>query len=150
MKTVKASAEWTRATVAKHAGIGVETLRFYETKGLLNPPKRNAAGYRLYGEADLERLAFIRRAQDLGFSLQDIVQLLNLTGDLRTPRGKVRDCAEMRLKMIRQKIHDLRMMETSLSKLLSRCDGKGTLKGCPIAEFIGGTEITEQGGTHHE
>ena len=129
---------WTRAALAKLAGVGVETLRFYEQKGLLEEPERSASGYRLYREGDLERLHFIRRSQDLGFSLQDIKQILDFTNNIRTPRKKVRDFAEARLSVIRQKIRDLRAMESALGSLVAQCDGKGALKGCPIAEFIGG------------
>jgi Hg(II)-responsive transcriptional regulator len=132
------SSTWTRAALAKAAGVGAETLRFYEQKGLIEEPRRSASGYRLYGESDLERLQFIRRSQDLGFSLQDIRQILELTNNIKTPRKKVRDFAEARLSVIRQKIRDLRAMESALGSLVARCDGKGALKGCPIAEFIGG------------
>ena len=134
----KTSPAWTRASLAKMAGVGAETLRFYEQKGLLEKPQRSASGYRQYGESDLERLQFIRRSQDLGFSLQDIKQILDLTNNTRTPRKKVRDFAEARLSVIRQKISDLRAMENALGSLVAQCDGKGPLKGCPIAEFIAG------------
>lgn len=129
----------TRAALAKAAGVGPETLRFYEKKGLLEKPARNAAGHRLYSAADLERMRFIGRAQLLGFSLQDIGQLLTLTGgSLRAPRRMVRGIASARLEEIRQKIRDLKSMESALSRLVSQCDGKGALQGCPIAEFISG------------
>jgi DNA-binding transcriptional MerR regulator len=146
----KEPSSWTRAAVAKQAGIGPETLRFYEQKGLLSTPRRNAAGYRLYNAADVERLAFIRRAQELGFSLQDIKQLLTLTGNIRTPRKRVRDFAEARLGVIRRKIRDLKAMEKALSSLVTRCDGRGELKGCPIAEFVGGGLENSDGGNCHE
>jgi DNA-binding transcriptional MerR regulator len=94
---------WTRAALAKKAGVGAETLRFYEQKGLLPTPGRNASGYRVYGDDDLVRLLFIRRAQELGFTLEDIKQLLQLTGSIRTPRQKVRAFAETRLALIRGK-----------------------------------------------
>lgn len=150
MKTKQPPLSWTRTAVAKRAGIGPETLRFYEQKGLLGTPLRNASGYRLYGTADLERLAFIRRAQELGFSLQDIKQLLTLTGNINTPRMKVRDFAEARLTLIRQKIRDLKAMEKALSGLVTRCDGRGELRGCPIAEFVGGRCQSSNEGNCHE
>lgn len=141
-------AGWTRAALAKLAGVGVETLRFYEKQGVLEEPSRTASGYRIYREDDLKRLEFIRRSQDLGFSLQDIKQFLALTSNIRTPRKKVKDFAEARLAIIRQKIRDLRAMESALGGLVERCDGKGPLKGCPIAEFVGGESNTE--GCCHE
>lgn len=145
-----APSTWTRATLAKLAGVGAESLRFYEQQGLIEKPARNEAGYRIYDAGDLERLQFIRRAQDLGFSLQDIKQLLQLTGNIKTPRKTVRDFAEARLVVIRQKISDLQAMEQSLSRLVAQCSGKGALQGCPIAEFIGGQNIKPQGENCHE
>ena len=145
-----APSSWTRATLAKLAGMGAESLRFYEQQGLIEKPARNEAGYRIYDGGDLERLQFIRRAQDLGFSLQDIKQLLQLTGNIKTPRKTVRDFAEARLVVIRRKISDLQAMEKSLSRLVAQCSGKGALRGCPIAEFIGGQNIKPQRETCHE
>jgi len=141
---------WTRAAIAKEAGIGAETLRFYEKKGLLAIPTRSESGYRLYGKDDLDRLAFIRRAQDLGFSLEDIKLLLELTGNIRTPRKRVRDFAIARLDIIRRKIRDLQSMEKALSGLVTRCDGRGALEGCPIAEFIGGQSESSPESCCHE
>ena len=140
----------TRAALAKLSGVGPETLRFYEQKGLLEPPHRNAAGYRQYSDSDLGRLEFIGRAKGLGFSLQDIKHLLELTGDIHTPRKMVRDYAEARLTVIRRKIKDLKAMERILSGLVGRCDGRGELKGCPIADFVGGEIPTSKKGDCHE
>ncbi|MEO7100335.1 MAG: heavy metal-responsive transcriptional regulator [Luteolibacter sp.] len=144
----KTSPAWTRAALAKMAGVGAETLRFYEQKGLLEEPQRSSSGYRQYDGDDLERLQFIRRSQELGFSLQDIKQILDLTNNIRTPRKMVRDFAETRLSVIRKKISDLQAMESALGSLIAQCDGKGPLKGCPIAEFIGGQ--TSKGDPCHE
>jgi DNA-binding transcriptional MerR regulator len=141
---------WTRAALAKAAGVGPETLRFYETKGLLGKPARNAAGHRLYGQDDLRRLRFISRAQSLGFSLADIAQLLALSGDIREPRLKVRELAKVRLEEIRQKIRDLELMAETLGGLVSRCDGKGALRGCPIADFVSGEFSTPTPTPCHE
>lgn len=146
----KLRSTWTRAALAKMAGIGAETLRFYEQKGLLEEPQRNASGYRLYLASDLERLQFIRRSQGLGFSLLDIKQILDLTGNIKTPRKKVRDFAEARLSVIREKIRNLESMERALAGLVTQCDGKGALKGCPIAEFIGGQTPQPKRETCHE
>lgn len=140
----------TRSATAKRVGVGAETLRFYEQKGLLEKPRRNEAGYRLYGAADLSRLEFIGRAQKLGFSLQDIKQLLDLTGDIRTPRKRVREFAQARLAVIRRKIEDLRAMEKALSALVNQCDGRGELKGCPIADFVVSQPTITKGGNCHE
>ena len=144
----KNASPWTRATLAKAAGVGVETLRFYEQKGLLGTPARNASGYRIYEGADMERLLFIRRSQDLGFSLHDIQQLLKLTGNIRTPRKKVREFAAARLVLIRQKISNLQAMERALGRLVGQCDGHGPLEGCPIVEFVNGEIPTPKENCH--
>lgn len=149
MKT-KPQPSLTRTVVAKKAGVGPETLRFYEQKGLLGQPARNDSGYRIYRHEDLARLEFIRRAQELGFSLQDIKQLLDLTGSISTPRKKVRDFAETRLEVIRRKIRHLQAMECTLAGLVQQCDGRGALKGCPIADFVSGHTKPTQGGPCHE
>ncbi|MES2476896.1 MAG: MerR family transcriptional regulator [Verrucomicrobiota bacterium] len=142
---------WTRAALAKKAGVGPETLRFYEQKGLLQTPRRNDSGYRIYKDEDLTRLRFIRRSQELGFSLNDIKQLLQLTGNIRTSRQKVRTFAEARLALIRQKIRDLRAMERALGSLVTQCDGKGALQGCPIVEFLDGETVETKENIHcHE
>ncbi len=133
----QAPSTWTRSRLARRAGVGAETLRFYEQKGLLPPPERNGSGYRIYDEKDLARLHFIRRSQELGFSLQDIKQLLQLTGSILTPRREVKSFAQARLDHIRGKIQALQAMEQALGALVDRCNGKGALHGCPIAEFLG-------------
>ena len=126
----------TRASVAELTGINPETLRYYEREGLLEPPRRSSSGYRLYGEEDLNRLRFVARAKELGFSLQDIREFLELTGDTGTPRNEVRRLAKDHLALIRRKIRDLRTMERTLAALVAECDGKGQVNGCPIAEFL--------------
>ncbi len=139
---------FTRTTLAKAAGVGIETLRFYEQKQVTAPPARNSSGYRVYGQSDLDRLQFIQRAQNLGFSLGEIRELMGLTGNIRTPRAKVRKLAEARLSSIRQKIKTLRAMERALGALVAKCDGSGALTGCPIVEFVGGN--TKSNGKCHE
>lgn len=141
---------WTRASLAKAAGVGVETLRFYEQKELLGMPERNASGYRIYDEGDLERLQFISRSQELGFSLSEIKELMELTGNTRTPKAKVREVAGVRLASIREKIKTLRAMEKALGSLVEQCDGTGAIKGCPIIDFIGGKIRTKKQGKCHE
>ncbi|MES2709293.1 MAG: MerR family DNA-binding protein [Verrucomicrobiota bacterium] len=145
---LESSSPWTRAAMAKTAGVGPETLRFYEKKGLLGKPARNAVGHRIYGGTDLERMRFISRAQGLGFSLADIAQLLALTGNIRTPRWKVREIAGTRLTEIQEKIRDLQAMERALGGLVAQCDGEGALRGCPIAEFVSGGNLKSKGTCH--
>lgn len=144
----KSPTTYTRATLAKAAGVGVETLRFYEQKEVLAPPLRNASGYRVYTEDDLERLKFIQRAQGLGFSLTEIKELMDLTGNIRTPRAKVRKFAEARLLSIREKIQTLKAMERALGELVTKCNGTGPLTGCPIVEFVEGKKSKSHRSCH--
>ena len=134
---MKTAPSFTRTTLAKAAGVGIETLRFYEQKQIVKTPERNASGYRVYGQNDLDQLQFIQRAQSLGFSLTEIKELMGLTGNIRTPRRQVREFAQARLATIRQKIRALRAMERALGDLVHKCDGTGPLSGCPIVEFVG-------------
>ena len=141
---------FTRTNLAKAAGVGIETLRFYEKNQIVRTPDRNSSGYRIYGQDDLDQLQFIQRAQSLGFSLTEIKELTSLTGDIRTPRHQVRELAESRLTTIRQKIKALRAMERALGELVNKCDGTGRLTGCPIIEFVGGKKNKKIKGGCHE
>ncbi|HKU98654.1 MAG TPA: helix-turn-helix domain-containing protein [Vineibacter sp.] len=106
--------------LAKRADVPVETIRYYEREGLLPAPERSRAGYRLYRAADAERLRFIRRARDLGFSLDDIRQLLGLAGRA-APCDDVRALASAHLCDVRAKLADLRRMERTLTALVKDC-----------------------------
>jgi MerR family copper efflux transcriptional regulator len=121
--------------LAQAAEVGIDTVRFYERAGLLKKPPRTAAGYRLYAESDAMRLRFIRRAKALGFSLEQIAELLRLN-DGRGRRGAVRAVAEQRLAEIEQKLMELSRMRDTLSELVHRCHGNGSLAGCPIIEAV--------------
>lgn len=125
--------------LASAADVGVDTVRFYERAGLLNKPPRTASGYRLYNAADAARLRFIRRAKALGFSLEEIVELLKLN-DGGGRRSAVRALAERRLTEIEQKLVDFKRMRDTLRELVHQCHGDGSLEGCPIIEtVVGGT-----------
>jgi len=113
----------------------VETIRYYEKIGMLPQPRRTEGGHRLYTEDHLRRLKFIRRARALGFSLDDIRNLLALSGGRRKSCAKVRAMAQDHLTEIRGKIEDLRSMETVLENLVERCAGK-TVPECPIIDSL--------------
>jgi MerR family copper efflux transcriptional regulator len=121
--------------LASAAEVGVDTVRFYERAGLLKRPQRTPSGYRLYAEADAARLRFIRRAKTLGFSLDEIAELLRLN-DGGGRRGAVRAVAERRLKEIEQKLAELGRMRDTLRGLVHECHGDGALAGCPIIEAV--------------
>lgn len=148
-KTEKDS--WNRKAAAEAAGIGAETLRFYEQQGLLPGLKRTASGYRQYSRDHLQRLRFIKRAQELGFSLREIKDLLVLTHSPRGTPARVRALAEEKARAIRDKIRDLRAMEAVLGKLVRQCSGTGPLKRCPIVNFLEETSGGTPGkGSCHE
>lgn len=122
--------------VARQAGVGVETVRFYERDGLLEQPARGQSGYRQFTTDVIGRLRFIKQAQWLGFTLKEIRELLALKLDPTATRSEVRRRAEAKVADIDQRIADLRRMKKSLTPLIEACDGRGTLAGCPILNAI--------------
>jgi len=129
---------FTIGEVARRAEVGVDTVRHYERLGLLPPPARRLSGYRQYADADVRRLRFIRRAKALGFSLEDIRSLLELSADGdRGVRG-VHARAQARLDDIEARIAELQRMRRGLKKLVDACPGDGRLDGCPILAALGG------------
>lgn len=103
------------------AGVGVETVRFYQRKELLREPK-TSSGFRTYGEEDAQRIAFIKRAQDLGFTLSEVKELLELNTKPRMTCGTVKIKTTAKIKEIEEKISDLNRMKASLEKLACACD----------------------------
>ena len=121
--------------LAHAAAVRVDTVRFYERAGLLKKPQRTAAGYRLYAKLDAARLRFIRRAKALGFSLDEIAELLRLN-DGGGRRSALRALAEQRLAEIEQKLGELSRMRETLRHLVHQSHGDGPLAGCPIIEAV--------------
>ena len=134
--------------LASAAEVGVDTVRFYERAGLLKKPPRTASGYRLYDAADVARLRFIRRAKALGFSLDEIVELLKLN-DGGGRRSAVRVVAQRRLAEIEQKLVDFSRMRDTLRRLVHKCHGEGSLEGCPIIETVVGATAASSVGARH-
>lgn len=122
--------------VAKQAGVGVETVRFYERQGLLAEPDRRASGYRQYGGEAVSALRFIRRAKELGFTLREIKALLALRLDGSARRSDVRRQARAKIEDIEAKVRDLNRMREALLRLTGTCHGDGPAKGCPILEAL--------------
>src|SRR5881397_3342877 len=100
--------------LATHTGCNIETIRYYERVGLLPAPARSSGGYRLYGTGHLKRLAFVRRARTLGFSIDEVRTLLSLADERKRPCAEVRVVAETHLKDVHAKIADLKRMERVL------------------------------------
>ena len=123
--------------VAKDAGVGVETVRFYEQRGLIaRPPRPRTGGYRDYPSAAVRRIRFIRRAQQLGFSLAEIVELLELESDGDSACIDVRRRAEAKLDEVLTKIGDLARIKGALEALIDACPGEGPARKCSILEAI--------------
>lgn len=123
--------------LAKLSGIGRETIRFYERKSLLPTPQRTASNYRRYPQEAVARLQFIRRAKALGFTLDEIRDLLSLQ-DANGDRAQVKQLAQHKLSQIRARIDELTRMEEALSEVHAQCSGNGPVQGCPIIETLAG------------
>jgi Hg(II)-responsive transcriptional regulator len=130
-------------TAAEQAGVNVQTLRYYERRGLLPRPPRRLSGYREFPDAAVRVVRFIKRAQDLGFTLDEIEELIALRNDKRRDRARVRAVAERRVRQVEQKILELESMKKALVHLLHCCRDGSTLE-CPIIEALDGKEGIEQ------
>lgn len=121
--------------MARRAGVRVETIRWYERAGLIDPPPRSAGNYREYDTAALARLSFIRRGRDLGFSLDQIETLMNLTRDPGADCAQVDAIARNHLADVKRKIADLSSLRRELDALLDSCAG-GKIGTCNILEAL--------------
>ena len=122
----------TIGVVAKRVGVAIDTIRYYEREGLLPEPKRRASGYRAYGEGTIAQLRFIRRAKQLGFTLEEIRELLALSADRRRGVKVVKQRAQQRLAAIEQRILELQRVRDGLAQLVESCPGHGVPEQCPI------------------
>lgn len=125
--------KFTIGKVAKAAGVGVETVRFYEKKGLIEQPSAQGT-YREYPKSVVSRIRFVKRAQELGFTLAEIRELLSFADQPDENRAAVKAIAQSKVAAILEKIADLRKAETVLSHLVERCSGEGPIHDCPIIE----------------
>ena len=126
----------TIGTVAKRAGVAIDTIRYYEREGLLPEPLRRASGYRSYNETAISRLRFIRRAKDLGFTLEEIRDLLALSADRHRGVKAVRERAQQRLTSIDARIAELTRIRQGLEQLIEACPGRGDPEQCPILRAL--------------
>ena len=122
--------------LAQRTGTRAETIRFYEKSGLMAKPARTSGNYRSYGDEHLERLSFIRRARDLGFSLDDVRELLALADDRKRPCDGIDAIASIHLAEVERKIADLALMRDELARLIGSCR-KGMVANCRIVETLG-------------
>lgn len=121
--------------LAAAAGVNFETVRYYERIGLMPPPARTASGHRAYETAHVSRLAFIRRARELGFSIEDIRALLALAEPSRVSCGEVREIARAHLDEVRAKLADLARLEGILAATIAQCSGD-LAPSCPVLDML--------------
>ena len=122
--------------LARRAGVNPQTLRYYERRGLLLKPKRTEAGYRLYDEEAVRRIRFIKKAQDLGFTLAEISDLLSLEVEEQTACEDVREKAQAKLEEIDNKILDLTCIRKTLTLLIDSCAAREPTDSCPILNSL--------------
>jgi DNA-binding transcriptional MerR regulator len=122
--------------LAKRARVRIDTVRYYERSGLLAPSSRLASGYRRYGEVELARLRFIRRAQTLGFTLREIRELLALSNGRDV--ASVKRATQQKLTEVEARIADLERVRGALATLIVACPGHGRAGNCPILQALGG------------
>lgn len=123
--------------LARRAGVGIDTVRYYEREGVLPRPVRQGTGdYRQYSAEDLTRLSFIRRAKALGFTLTEISELLALSGQRGADMAGMRDAAKAKLVTVNAKLAELERIRHGLQTLVDACPGHGEIDGCPIVAAL--------------
>jgi Zn(II)-responsive transcriptional regulator len=120
--------------LSKRAGVAIDTVRYYERNQLLAPAGRLESGYRRYGDTELKRLRFIRRAKALGFTLADIRGLLDLSNERSV--AKVKRAAEAKLADVEQRLAELERIRNGLKTLVAACPGHGRAEACPILNAL--------------
>jgi MerR family transcriptional regulator, copper efflux regulator len=130
----------TSSGLAKQAGVNLETVRFYERKAMLPKPPRTPSGYRRFPPESVQRIRFIRRAQQLGFTLNEIKDLLALSNSPVKNCGAVRSRAAQKIAEIERKIAALRAMKGALKEISVACGGRKRFMMCPILESLGSEE----------
>lgn len=127
----------TIAKAARQAGVGVETIRFYERRGLIEQPRKpQDSGFRVYAPDQVKRITFIRQAQQIGFSLSEIQELLSLRADPTADCSMVRDQAMAKLEDVKRKIEQLHHIGAALEALIAVCPGRGGLQACTILDTL--------------
>lgn len=127
----------TRSEVAEKAGVNPETLRYYEREELIPAPRRSDGGFRLYDESYVDRLQFIQRAKDLGFTLAEIKDLLDLRVDDEATCRDVKETAEEKIEEVEEKLRDLKRIRRALRRLADACSGEqGPTNDCPILDAM--------------
>lgn len=126
----------TIGTVAGAAGVNVSTVRYYERRGMIEEPPRTASGYRQYDQAVVDRLRFIRQAQDLGFTLDEIQDLLELRVERPGACPAVAEATEAKLQNVESRVHRLKRLRAVLTRLVASCDAREPSGPCPVLETL--------------
>ena len=122
--------------LAQRTGVAIDTVRYYERQGLLPQPERQPSGYRNYRNDDVTRLRFVRRAKALGFTLEEIRELLALSGRREDDMGGLKAAAEHKLAVVDAKLAELTRIRDGLRTLVQACPGHGALDACPILQAL--------------
>lgn len=125
--------------LARSAGVSVQAVRYYESRGLMPEPKRTRSGYRQYGDNDLVRLRFIGRAQALGFTLSEIADLLELRVDPSADPDDLREQVRDKIRDLDRKLRDLERIRFALEHLLLDCEAGESSSDCPLLDSLGET-----------
>jgi Hg(II)-responsive transcriptional regulator len=120
--------------LADAAGVGVEAVRYYQRRGLMGQPQRKGGGFRTYAQSDVQRLQFIKRAQELGFSLDDVSELISL--DAESDQLRVREVAQRRVTEIQEHVAHLNLMANALQDLVGCCKRSAPAAACPIIDAL--------------
>lgn len=130
--------------LAKLTKVNIQTVRFYERQGLLPVPERTSGGFRLYHQIDADRIRFIKQAQLLGFSLDEIKELLSLRVEPDSNCAKIRQQTEEKISQVKAKIHDLQRIVITLEELVNNCTNREPTEICPILGSLE-SKINEEG-----
>jgi Cu(I)-responsive transcriptional regulator len=128
---------------ARESGVSAKMIRYYESLGLLKEARRTSAGYRIYDDKDIHTLRFVRRARDLGFSIDEIEQLLGLWRNRRRSSADVRRVAQAHIADLDRKIEELQAMRRTLDRLVRHCHGDHR-PDCPILDDLAGASATDE------
>ncbi len=129
------SSSFTISKLAKEAGVGVETIRFYERRGVIRRPSTGRTSFREYPQTDIGRIRFVKRAQELGFTLNEIKEILQLEQNARIPCSDLKKRVDTKIEEVEGKLRDLQTIKKSLKRLSKACDeGSRSVKECRISD----------------
>ncbi|MDX1672887.1 MAG: MerR family transcriptional regulator [Balneolaceae bacterium] len=128
--------------VARRADVNKETVRYYEKRELIPEPDRRRSGYRIFTQRHIDQIKFIKRAQELGFTLSEIKELLDLRMDDNTTCSEIKIEAQVKYRDVADKIEDLERIKKTLVDLIDACSGEGPKGDCPILDALEGNNET--------